>query len=138
MSAWPRAASAPGRATALSGTTAWTSASSCAGQAHATYQDLRAKLTLGVQEAREAVLSGRDQMDLAQQQLKHANDAYERSKQRFMQSPNPKDRSPSEVLLAIRSVNAAHLGYVLAIRDYDKAQLRLLVLTGGVGRDCEH
>jgi outer membrane protein TolC len=107
-------------------------------QAHAAYEDLRAKLALGVHEAREAVLSGRDQMDLAAQQLKHANDAYERSKQRFMQSPNPKDRSPSEVLLALRALSAAHLGYVLAIRDYDKAQLRLTVLTGIVGRDCEH
>jgi outer membrane protein TolC len=108
------------------------------GQAHAAYQDLRAKLTMGVQEAREAVLSGRDQMDLAEKQLKYANDAYERSKVRLEKSPNVKDRSPTEVLLAIRSLNAAHLAYVLAIRDYDKAQLRLTILTGLVGRDGDH
>jgi outer membrane protein TolC len=107
-------------------------------QAHLTYQDLKAKLTMGVQEAREAVQSGREQMDLAEQQLKHANNAYERSKQRLMQAPNLKDRSPSEVLLALRSLNGAHLAYVMAIRDYDKAQLRLFVLTGSAHEDCRH
>jgi outer membrane protein TolC len=107
------------------------------GQAHATYQDLRAKLTMGVQEARDAALSGRDEMDLGQKQLKHGVDAYERTKNRFMQA-NIKDRSPSEVLLSIRALNLSHLAYLMAIRDHDKAQLRLAVLTGLVGRDGAH
>jgi outer membrane protein TolC len=108
------------------------------GQAHATYQDLQAKITMGVQEAREAVRSGHDQMDLGLQQLKLATDAFDRSKSRFMQSPNLKERSPSEVLLAIRSLNAAHLGYLMAIRDHDKAQLRLAILTGLVAHSGDH
>jgi outer membrane protein TolC len=107
------------------------------GQAHATYQDLRAKLTMGIQEARDASLSGREQMDLGQQQLKHAVDAYDRTKNRFTKA-NIKDRSPSEMLLTIRALNLSHLAYLTAIRDHDKAQLRLAVLTGLVGRDGAH
>jgi outer membrane protein TolC len=102
-------------------------------QAHLSYQDLRAKLTMGVQESREAIHSGRDQMDMGLLQVKHAADAFERSKARFTQAANLKDRSPSEVLLAIRALNASNLAYLLAIRDHDKAQLRLAVLTGTIG-----
>ncbi|HYV36418.1 MAG TPA: TolC family protein [Gemmataceae bacterium] len=102
-------------------------------QVNATYQDVRAKLTMGVQESREAVLSGRDQMDIGVKQLKHASDSYERSKFRLKEAPNIKDRSPSEVLLSIRALNAANLAYLMAIRDYDKAQLRLAILTGAIG-----
>src|SRR5262249_796281 len=42
---------------------------------------------------------------------------------------NIKGRSPSEVLLAIRSLAGARLEYVQTVRDLDKAQVRLLVLT---------
>jgi outer membrane protein TolC len=108
------------------------------GQAHATYQDLRAKLTMGVQEAREAVLSGRDQMDLGEKQVKDATKAYERTTYRFNQAPNPKDRSPAEVLLSIRALNGSNFAYVQAIRDHDKAQLRLAILTGMIGSRCEN
>ena len=48
-----------------------------AAQAHLGYQDLRAKLTLGVTEAREAIRSGIDQTTLAQEQVRHADKSYE-------------------------------------------------------------
>jgi outer membrane protein TolC len=100
-------------------------------QAHLSYNDLRAKLTLGVQEAYEAINSNREQMDLGERQVREATAAYDKSKLRL--EKKIKGYSPSEVLLAIRSLAGAQLGYLSAIREHDKAQLRLLVLTGMVG-----
>jgi len=101
-------------------------------QAHIAYQDLRAKLTMGVQESREAVLSARDQLTMGLNQLKHATAACERSEYRLTQSPFAKDRSPTEVLLAIRTLREANLAYLAAIRDHNQAQLRLAILTGAI------
>jgi len=100
-------------------------------QAHLTFQDLRAKLAAGVQAAREESLSGLDQSHFGQTQIEHARKAYERSNYRLIN--NIKGRSPSEVLLAIRALGGAQLSYVTAVRDHDKAQLRLLVLLGRTG-----
>ena len=97
-------------------------------QAHLSYQDLRGKLVLGVQEAREAARSNHDQIRLAAVQIQHSEESYNLSDLRLRE--NIKGRSPSEVLLAIRSLLGARLSYLNAIRDYDKAQIRLFVLTG--------
>ena len=97
-------------------------------QAHLNYQDLRAKLTLGIHEAREACLSAKDQMRFGEQQVRHADEAYQLSNSRLKE--NIKGSSPSEVLMAIRALAGARLSYLQAIRDLDKAQLRLFVLSG--------
>jgi outer membrane protein TolC len=97
-------------------------------QAHLSYQDMRGKLTLGVQEAVEAVRSTEEQLGLATRQIAHAEESYNLSDQRLTE--NIKGRSPSEVLLAIRSLVGARLGYLNALRDHDKAQVRLYVLIG--------
>jgi outer membrane protein TolC len=99
-------------------------------QVHLSYKDLRAKLTAGVQEALEASSSNYDQMKLAEKQIEHARKAYDQSKYRLN---NIKGAAPSEVLQAIRSLGGGQLSYLNAIRDYDKAQLRLLLLTGAIG-----
>lgn len=99
-------------------------------QAHLSYEDLRGKLTLGVHEAREAAQSNQEQIRMATTQIKHAEESYNLSDMRLRE--NIKGRSPSEVLLAIRTLLGARLGYLHAIRDYDKAQLRLFILTGAV------
>lgn len=99
-----------------------------AAQAHLSYQDLRAHLTLGVTEAREAIRSGRDQVVLAAEQVSHADKSYELSASRLKESI--KGRSPSEVLMAIRTLGGARLQYIQTVRDLNKAQIRLLVLTG--------
>jgi outer membrane protein TolC len=101
-------------------------------QAHLGYDDLRAKLALGVREAREAALSGAEQLTFAEQRVRHAEEAARLSERRWQQ--NIKGRSPSEVLLAVRALAGARLELVQTVRDLDKAQLRLLVLTGGLGR----
>jgi outer membrane protein TolC len=100
-------------------------------QARLGYQELRAKLTLGVHEAREACLSGKDQMQYAQLQIRDAEEALRLSLTRLKE--NIKGASPSEVLMAIRGLAGARLTYIQSIRDFDKAQLRLFVLIGGTG-----
>lgn len=97
-------------------------------QAHLSYHDLRAKLTLGVQEAREASIGGREQIQLAEKHIRYAEESYKLSDQRLKQ--NVKGRSASEVLLALRSLGGARLEFLQAVRDQNKAQLRLFVLVG--------
>jgi hypothetical protein len=101
-------------------------------QAQAAFQDLRAKLIMTVQAMREAALSSRDQMGIGLNQLKHANDCYERTKTRFQRAASAADRSTNELLQTIRAVDAASLVYLTAIRDHDKAQLGLAILTGAL------
>jgi outer membrane protein TolC len=100
-------------------------------QAHLIYQDLRGKLAAGVQEAREAILSGRDQIRLGEEQIQQAQQAYKLSDERLKN--NITGSSSSEVLLSLQAVGAAQASYVNAIRSYDKAQLRLMVLLGAAG-----
>jgi outer membrane protein TolC len=99
-------------------------------QAHLSYQDLRAKLTLGVQEARDAINGGGEQVHLAQKHITYAEESYKLSDERLKQ--NVKGRSASEVLLALRSLGGARLEYLQAVRDHNKAQLRLFVLVGAM------
>jgi outer membrane protein TolC len=102
---------------------------SAANQAHLTYADLKGKLTLAVQEARESILSNREQLRLAQEQIKKAQTALDLSDVRLREGIQ--GASYSEVLQSQRAVAAARANYVSILRDYDKAQLRLMVLTGG-------
>lgn len=97
-------------------------------QAHLHYHDLLAKLAFGVREAHGTIHSARDQMELGEQQVKSAKDAYDRSMYRL--TNKIKGSTSSEVLLAIRGQGGAYLGYLSAIREYDKAQIRLLLLLG--------
>ena len=102
---------------------------SAANQAHLTYADLKGKLTLAVQDARESILSGREQLRLAEEQIKKARTATELSDVRLREGIQ--GASFSEVLQSQRGVAAARANYLSVLRDYDKAQLRLMVLTGG-------
>ena len=99
-----------------------------ADQAQLAYQDLRAKLTAGVYESREAILSGRNQIPLAEEHVQEADRAYELSDKRLKN--DVKGSSYAEVLLSLQGVAAAQINYVQTIRAYDKAQLRLLILMG--------
>jgi outer membrane protein TolC len=97
-------------------------------QAQLTYTDLKGKLTLAVQEARESILSGREQIRLAEQQITQARTALDLSDVRLREGIQ--GASYGEVLLAQRAVAAARANYLSVLRDYDKAQLRLMILTG--------
>jgi outer membrane protein TolC len=97
-------------------------------QAHLTYADLKGKLTLAVQEARESILSGREQVRLAEEQIKQAQTALELSDLRLREGIQ--GATFSEVLMSQRAVAAARANYLGVVREHDKAQLRLMVLTG--------
>lgn len=98
-------------------------------QAHLAFEDLKAKLAAGVQEARETILGGSEEIRSGIEQVRYAQDARELSRKRL--DGNVPGATPSEVLLSLQSVGLAQINYVTAIRDYDKAQLRMLILTGG-------
>jgi outer membrane protein TolC len=102
-------------------------------QAHLSMQDLRAKLTMGVQEAYEAARSGQARMQLAEQEVAQQKDAYDRSQFRLQ---NVKGTAPSEVLMAVRGLGGAQFSYLQAVQDQDKAQLRLMVLLGLGAEQC--
>jgi outer membrane protein TolC len=97
-------------------------------QVELSLQDLRGKLTLGVKEAREAILSGREQIKSGAEAIKHASETYRLSKLRLQQ--NAPGASTTEVMQAIRGLQQAHLQYVTAVAAYNKAQIRLLLLLG--------
>jgi outer membrane protein TolC len=100
-------------------------------QAHLAYQDLRSKLTAGVYEAREAILSGREQIRAVQDQITRAKRAHKLSDDRLKN--NVAGSSVSEVLLSLQALSLAQASYVNVLRAYDKAQLRLLLLLGPSG-----
>jgi outer membrane protein TolC len=106
-----------------------------ADQAHWAYQDLRGKLTAGVQESRASILGGQEQIRLAEQQLQEARRAHTLSNQRLENSVP--GSSSSEVLLSLQAVSAAQVGYLNALRSYDHAQLRLLIVLGKASGHCE-
>jgi hypothetical protein len=99
-------------------------------QAQLSYQDLRAKLAMGVQESQKAVLFGGEQIRLGESQKEKALAAYKYGRGLF--DNNPKQASVGNVLFAIKSQSAARFDWIRAVRNYDQAQLRLFILTGQV------
>ncbi len=92
------------------------------------HQDLRGKLAAGVLEAREAILSGREQIRLAEEGLAHAERAYELSNERSKEFIE--GSSFSEVVLSLTNLSFAQAGHINALRSHNRAQLRLWVLLG--------
>src|SRR5205085_399039 len=97
-------------------------------QAQLAYQDLRGKLTAGVQEARQTIRSGREQIHRAEEQIEQAEQALTLSKERLQESVP--GSTPAEVLLAIEALGRAQVNYLTTLNEYDKAQLRLMLLLG--------
>lgn len=98
-------------------------------EAHLAYQELQGRLILGVDVAREAINSGREQIHQGEEQIVKARRAYELSNERLKLLVA--GSSYSEVLLSLQSLGLAQINYLNAIREYDKAQVRLFVLLGG-------
>jgi outer membrane protein TolC len=97
-------------------------------QVQLSYLDLRGKLTAGVEEARDAILNNREQIGLAAGQIRHASEGYRLSDRRLREGVP--GGSISEVLQTIGTLGGAHSNYIRAIADYNKAQVRLLLLLG--------
>ncbi len=97
-------------------------------QLHLTYEELRRKLAVGVEQAHGAILAGRTAIHLSEEQIRHARRAQELSKERL--DNNIPGSSSSEVLLSLQSLGQAQLNYLRSVREYDKDQLRLMILLG--------
>ncbi len=97
-------------------------------QVRLSQQDLRGKLVVGVQEAREAILAGQEQVRLGAEQITHASESYRLSKLRVEQ--NVQGASEAEVLQSLRGLEMAHFNYLTALSAHNKAQIRLLLLLG--------
>jgi hypothetical protein len=96
--------------------------------------DLRQKLAAGVREAQSAVLSGRERLRLDQARIRHAVAAYQRSSLRLKE--NVMGSTISEVMQTIRGLDEAHRAFLADVRDYDRAQVRLLLLLGRGSAGC--
>lgn len=97
-------------------------------QAHLNYHDLRGRLAMGVQAAVADSCGSADEIRLARKQIEYAREVHRLSEYRYKNQL--RGNSPTEVLMALRSLGGAQLDYLNAIRDFDKAQLRLFILTG--------
>ncbi|HVS39698.1 MAG TPA: TolC family protein [Gemmataceae bacterium] len=97
-------------------------------QVELTYDDLRGKLTLGVVEAREAILSGRVQIEHASEQIQRASESYRLNDLRL--KDNVPGATVSDVVQSLRGLELAHFNYITSVSAYNKAQVRLLLLLG--------
>ncbi len=92
-------------------------------QAQWTYQELRQKLTLGVQEARNTIVTsgGKKVVALNEKRLEFADKT---------------GATYSQVVQSHRAVSQAQLGYIELLREFDKAELRLMILLGPGAPAC--
>jgi outer membrane protein TolC len=97
-------------------------------QAQLSYVDLRGKLALSVEEARTAILSGREQIKFGEEQVRHADRTLELSNTRLKE--NVPGSSTTEVVQSLRILEFAHVAYLQAIAAHNKAQIRLMLLLG--------
>jgi outer membrane protein TolC len=97
-------------------------------QAHLRLEDLRGKLVAGVREAHSAIVSGRKQITWGSEQIRHAAEAYRISNLRLQEFA--RGSSMLEVQQTIRALDLAHFGYLQAVSEHNKAQVRLLLLLG--------
>ena len=91
-------------------------------------QDLEAKLTSGVEEARSAILAGREQLSMGREQLQHASEAYRLAE--LAVKVNAPGATVTAVMQAIRALEQSHLSYLAALSAHNKAEIRLLLFLG--------
>jgi hypothetical protein len=72
----------------------------------------------------------------AQEMIAHARETLKWSKYRFMKLELQKRAPASEVLQALHTQANAQLAYLGAVREYNRVQMRLLVLIGTLPSGC--
>ncbi|NBY02059.1 MAG: hypothetical protein EBQ87_08795, partial [Planctomycetes bacterium] len=97
-------------------------------QVHLTFKELQAKLSAGVQDARDSIINGREQIQFCTKQIQHSAETYRLNTLRLEQ--NAPNATMSDVLLSIRALEMAHGNYVSSINAYNRAQVRLMLLLG--------
>jgi outer membrane protein TolC len=100
-------------------------------------EDLRGRLALGVQEAQLTIQSTQEQLHILSTQVRYACEAYQLSDLRLKERGVREGGSPVEVMAAIQGVETSFLTSLNAIRNHNKAQVRLLVLLGA-GAEGHH
>jgi hypothetical protein len=102
-------------------------------QAQLSLLSVQIKLRAGVEDAFTAILSGREQLDLAAKAIDHANETYRIMDLRLTEEgpeANVRNKTYEGVLNSIRQLSQAQLNYLTAVSNYNKAQTRLLLLLG--------
>jgi outer membrane protein TolC len=97
-------------------------------QTNLAIDDTRGRLTLGVREAYDAILSGREQVGYLTVGVRHARETYRLANLRLTEGVM--GASQAEVALSIRGIEAAEFNRLSALSALDKAQVRLLLLVG--------
>jgi outer membrane protein TolC len=102
-------------------------------QAQLALYSVQVKLRAGVEDAFTAVLSGREQIDLAAKAIEHAQETYRFMEKRLLQE-NPRqamnNKTYDGVLNSIRQLSQARSNHLTAVSNYDKAQMHLLIMLG--------
>src|SRR5262249_28334385 len=93
-----------------------------------TYQELRERLTMGVHEAVQTIQSNGSQFTLAEDQIRGAKKMLDSVK--LLKEKTGMDVTYSQVLQAHLNVAKTQLDYVELLREFDKAELRLMILLG--------
>jgi outer membrane protein TolC len=109
-------------------------------QARFSQLSLQLKLRAGVEDAYTAILSGRDQIAQAASAIDHAKETYRRVEERLPPTESLDhaiaNKTFDGVLNSIRQLSQAWANYVTAVSNYNKAQVRLLILLGTYTSDC--
>ena len=110
-------------------------------QTHLALIDTRGKLRAGVEEARSASLSGRQQIIQASNTIQHARETYRLMDLR-LETQEPREsmmrNTYNSVLTSIQQLSQAHLSYLSAVNAYNKAQARLRLMLGTPGDGSPH
>jgi outer membrane protein TolC len=102
-------------------------------QAQLSLVNLQLKLRAGVEDAFTAILSGHAEIDLASKAIDHAKETYRIMDLRVTEeSPDTavRNKTYDGVLNSIRQLSQADSNYLTAVNDYNKAQVRLLLMLG--------
>ena len=88
---------------------------------------LTARLTVEAGKRGPAIVVTNLPPGVGEQQISQARETHRLSEERLKNIPGTQ---AGEVLLALQGTGVAQLNYLSAVRDYDKAQLRLMLLLG--------
>ena len=104
-------------------------------QAQWTYHELRQKLTLGVQEARNTIVASGGLFAKSEEQIREAKKVVALNEKR-LEFREKTGATYGDVMLSHKAVSMAQLGYIDLLREFDKAELRLMILLGPGAPAC--
>jgi outer membrane protein TolC len=108
-------------------------------QAQLALVSLQLKLRAGVEDAYTAILSGHEQLALASKAIDHAKETYRIMDLRVTEESVEsavRNKTYDGVLNSIRQLSQAESNYLTAVSNYNKAQMRLLLMLGTYTDNC--